>query len=143
MSQKTDKKGKSPKYTLLGKKFTIDKKLKAITLLSESFFNVSWVCKQIDIQRRSLNRWRENDPEFQRACSDIQEEIYDEAEVLLQKKMRENDTASLIFFLKTKVKGRGYVEKREIEHSGESVKINVIIPEEVKQLFEEQTKDGT
>jgi hypothetical protein len=119
MSEKPAKKEtKSPRYELLGKKATVDRKLKALTLLRESLFNVAWVCKQVDIQRRSFLRWRTLDPEFERACTDTQEEIYDEAEVYLQKKIREGDTASLIFFLKTKVKSRGYVETRNIEHSG-------------------------
>jgi hypothetical protein len=118
MSEKPDKKEKDPKYKFLGGKATIGRKIKAVGLLSESFFNIAWLCKQINIQRRSFNRWRECDPEFERACQDVQEEIYDEAEVLLQKKMRENDTTSLIFFLKTKCKQRGYVEKKEIEHIG-------------------------
>ena len=81
------------------------------------------------MHRRSFYRWRDKDPEFDRACEEITEEILDEAEVLLQKKMRENDTTSLIFFLKTKGKNRGYVEKKELEHTGNSVfttQINLI-----------------
>jgi len=127
MSLKPPKKNKSPKYKLLGGKATVERKIKAISLLKESLMNVAWVCRQIDIQRRSYERWRQLDTEFNRACLDINEEILDQAEVYLQKKITEGDTASLIFFLKTKCKQRGYVEKREIEHSGgTSATINLI-----------------
>lgn len=120
MSESTAKKEKNPKYKFIGKKPTLTRKIQAIKLLGESFFNVSWVCGQIGIQRRSFLRWRELDPEFERACIDVQEGIYDEAELYLQKKIRDNDTASLIFFLKTKCKQRGYVEKKEVEYMGEA-----------------------
>jgi hypothetical protein len=142
LSQNSGKKEKETRYDLSGGKPTLKRKKKAIDLLDDSFFNVSWMCKQIGIQRRSYQRWRKSDPEFDRACSEIWESVIDNAEVHLQKNIANDKEASLIFFLKTRAKDRGYVEKQEIEHSGESVKINVIIPDDVKKLFEEQTKDA-
>lgn len=142
MSQKPPKKDKSPRYRLLGGKATVSRKIKAISLLTESLFNVAWLCKQLDIQRRSFNRWRELDPEFERACQDAQEEIYDQAEVYLQKKITEGDTASLIFFLKTKCKQRGYIEKREIEHSGGTSTTINLIETPVEVIKNERSKDN-
>ncbi len=37
----------------------------------------------------------------------------------LLEKIDEGDTRAIIFYAKTKLKDRGYVEKQEVEHSGE------------------------
>lgn len=136
MSEKSPKKEKPARYTFKGKKPTISMKENTVKLLDESFFNVAWVCAQIGIQRRSFNRWRQVDPEFDRACSEIWEGILDGAEVHLQKNISNGKEASLIFFLKTRAKERGYIEKTEIVHSGgaKPVKFNLIekTQEEIK-----------
>lgn len=135
MSEKLRKKAT---YKLKGGKTVKDRKMQFITLLRESLFNVAWACNQIGMDRRSYTRWRQEDPEFDIACTDIQEEILDEAEVYLQKKIRENDTASLIFFLKTKAKQRGYVERQELEHSGSSIATFNIIEKSVEEIKSER-----
>lgn len=126
MSQKSAKKRKHAKkpakaigegrkieYKFSGLKATRIKKSAFIEQLIESLYNIKFACSQVGVDRRTYNRWKTEDPEFERACYEINEGIKDEAEVMLQQKITEKDTASLIFFLKTKCKDRGYVERRE------------------------------
>jgi len=113
MSHFSRKKEKEERYIFLGKFRLREKKSNFITLLMESAFNVSYACRQVGIHRRTYERWRQTDKEFERACHEIQEGIYDEAEIYLQKKIREGDTRAIIFFLKTKCKDRGYTERIE------------------------------
>ncbi len=42
----------------------------------------------------------------------------DFAESQLYKQIKEGSTAATIFYLKTKGKKRGYIERQEIEHNG-------------------------
>lgn len=149
MSQKTAKKEKKkePRYELAGGKKVVTMKLNAIAVLKESALNVAYMCTQLGMHRRSFYRWKEKDPEFARACEEIQEEIYDDAEYRLQKKIHEDkDTASLIFFLKTKCKHRGYIEKQEVEHTTGKrfeVEITTINGESQDQdKVEQETKDS-
>lgn len=136
MSEKSGKKEKVARYDFSGGKQTINRKKDAIRLLDESFHNIGWVCAQMGIQRRSFKRWQQTDPEFDRACIEIWEGIIDGAEVHLQKNISNGKEASLIFFLKTRAKERGYIEKTEIVHSGgaQPVKFNLVekTPEEIK-----------
>jgi len=43
-----------------------------------------------------------------------------------------------IYILSRLGKSRGWVEKQEIEHMGEGVKINVNVADEIKELFEKK-----
>lgn len=79
--------------------------------------NISATCRAIGISRAQFYVRREEDPTIAEALRDAEEAIIDNAESKLLSKINEGDTVSLLFFLKTKGKKRGYVEKQEIEHS--------------------------
>lgn len=112
-------------YKFTGRKVKRMKKASFVEVLTTALYNINYACKQVGIQRRTYYRWLEDDSEFKRACNEIDESIKDEVETFLQKKIQEGDTASTIFYLKTKAKDRGYVERRESVHSGE-LKTNLI-----------------
>ena len=61
------------------------------------------------------NRWMEEDTEYADAVKDIQESAIDFAESSLHQQIKEKVPSSTIFYLKTKGKNRGYVEKQQIE----------------------------
>ena len=48
-----------------------------------------------------------------------EQKILDLAENKLIENINDNDNTAIIFYLKTKGKQRGYIEKQEIQHSGE------------------------
>ena len=58
---------------------------------------------------------------------DIAEVTLDFAESMLHKQIQDKDTTATIFFLKTKGKKRGYVERQEVEHSGMPEKIEIFV----------------
>ena len=63
--------------------------------------NVSATCAALNISRTMWYRWREKESE---------EGLIDFAETKLMGNIQNGEVTSLIFFLKTKGKGRGYVE---------------------------------
>lgn len=136
-SQKKDR-----KYQFTGNKKTIALKLEAIKLMKESFLNVAYISGQLGIHRVSFYRWLKNDPEFERAFQETTEQIYDDAETELQKHIHEDrDVPSLLFFLRTKVKHRGYIEKSEIEHSGVTAAVINLIETPMEVIKSEQLKN--
>lgn len=82
--------------------------LKAFT---EKHWNISKACQTIGIGRRTFYAWMEKDKNFKRKVEDAQEDMVDFAEDCLMRRIHEGDTTATIFFLKTKGKHRGYVEK--------------------------------
>lgn len=70
-------------------------------------------CNSVGITRSLYYQWRNKDPEFAEACDAVREITYDVVESALLKKIQEGDTPCIIFFCKTKMKHRGYVERVE------------------------------
>ena len=76
--------------------------------------NVAAACKAIGIMRGTFVDWRNNDSEFTTQLAHADESFIDFAESKLKEKITEGDEKSIIFFLKTKGKSRGYGDKIEL-----------------------------
>ena len=83
--------------------------------------NISMACDAVNISRQTYYNWTKKDDEFAGKVDDILEANLDMAETKLLSAIVEGKTAELIFFLKTKGKHRGYVERQEIESRNDSL----------------------
>lgn len=90
-----------------------------IKQLQKNMGNVSKTCGECSISRRTYYDWMEDDNEFSFHVSNIDEYILDTAEESLHDQIKEGNTTATIFFLKTRGRKRGYIEKQELEHSGQ------------------------
>ena len=91
------------------------KKDNFLKALKNNLGNISQACKSSKISRQTYYRWIDDDVEFEEQCKNVEESLLDLAENRLLEKIDKYDTTSIIFFLKTKGKKRGYVEKQEFE----------------------------
>jgi len=83
--------------------------------LEKSLGVVSKACKQVGIARQTHYRWLTEDEEYKKSVEDISEMSIDVVESELYRQITEdNNSTSTIFYLKTKGKKRGYVERQEI-----------------------------
>ena len=94
---------------------TSDKKKNFLEALHNNLGNISEACNKINISRQTYYRWIDDDIEFDEQCRNVEESLLDLAEHRLLEKIDKYDTTSIIFFLKTKGRKRGYQEKQEIE----------------------------
>lgn len=115
---------------------TDNRKKAVLQALEEAKGIVSAACKAAGIARQTFYEWKNEDSEFAAAVEDIQEVAIDYVESKLFEKIEgvtmlgkgaeiegeppvytipPSDTA-IIFYLKTKAKKRGYVERQE--HTG-------------------------
>jgi hypothetical protein len=85
-----------------------------IQALEQSLGVVTTACKKVGIGRTQFYQWLKDDPDFKREVEDISNITLDFAESQLHKQIREGSTSATIFYLKTKGKKRGYVERQEI-----------------------------
>lgn len=99
--------------------------------------NITKACVDANIARSTHYLWMETDPEYKAAVEDVTEQLIDHVEDKLIEKINgisiakgaedegnpiiydvpPSDTA-IIFFLKTRAKKRGYIEKNEIDLTG-------------------------
>ena len=93
--------------------------------LEKSLGVVTTACKQVGIDRTTFYRYYKEDKEFKKQVDDLSNVAKDFVESQLFKQIQDGVPTSTIFYLKTKAKDRGYIERREYDLSG-SVKSKLI-----------------
>jgi len=79
---------------------------------------VSTAANIVGITRKTHYDWLNKDPEYAKSVSELENLALDYAESKLFKNIEKEKEASVFFYLKTKGKKRGYVERQEIVHQG-------------------------
>ena len=105
------------------------KKEAMLQALENSLGVVTVACKQSDTPRSTYYKWLKEDDEFAKSVKEIENIALDFAESQLHSQMKDGNTSATIFYLKTKGKKRGYIERSELDLSSgdEPIKINVNI----------------
>lgn len=96
--------------------------------------------KQVGIARSTYNRWLLKDGWFAEQIKDLENVALDFAESSLHRQISQDIPGSTIFFLKTKGKGRGYVERQEIVNSTPN-KYEDMTDEELEELLKKKAKE--
>jgi hypothetical protein len=81
--------------------------------LEQSLGIVTTAAKSVGIDRTTHYLWLKDDEEYKAAVESIQDITLDFAESQLHKQIKDGEVTSTIFYLKTKGKKRGYVERVE------------------------------
>jgi hypothetical protein len=97
---------------------TVQHKKAMLDALEKSLGVVTSACKTVGIGRTTHYLWMDSDPEYKAAVDSIADVAIDFAESQLHKQIKEGNSTATIFFLKTKGKKRGYVERQEIDAVG-------------------------
>ena len=93
----------------------LTKKETFLKALKNNLGHISKSCIAANIHRRTYYSWIDKDNKFKDDCNDVSEGLVDLVESKLLENINNNDNTCIIFFLKTKGKSRGYIEKQEIE----------------------------
>lgn len=96
------------------------KKKALLEALTQTLGVVTSACKIVGIDRTMFYEYYNKDPKFAQQVRDIQEVAVDFAESKLYEQIKENNTTATIFYLKTKGKHRGYIERQEIQQETSS-----------------------
>ena len=92
----------------LAVKIDNSKKTLVLKTLKQKNGNVSEACKAANIARPTFYVYMKTDEDFANAVDDIRESLLDMAESQLMKQINDGNTTSLIFYLKTQGRSRGY-----------------------------------
>ena len=94
---------------------TATKKENFLKSLRNNLCNITEACKSANIHRQTYYGWIDKDEDFKQQCDNVEESLLDLVESKLLENINNNDNTCIIFYLKTKGKNRGYIEKQEIE----------------------------
>ena len=87
--------------------------------LEQSLGVVTTACKIVGCNRSTFYGHYNRDTKFRDAVDELQNMTLDFAESQLHKQIKKGNTTATIFYLKTKGKKRGYIERREVEMTAE------------------------
>ena len=88
---------------------------KFLVVYEKSMGNISVACGKSNVSRSTFYRWVEASQDFKNQIEAINESNIDYVESKLFSSIGDKNIAAIIFFLKTKGKHRGYVERVEQE----------------------------
>ena len=86
--------------------------------LEKSLGVVTSACKSVGISRETHYRWMREDSNYKDSVDDLANVALDFAESQLHQQIKGGNPTATIFYLKTKGKNRGYIERQEIAHEG-------------------------
>lgn len=92
-------------------KLTVDK---VNGLIDEMMGNVSMVARALNVSRTTLYNYINSHSTVKAKLDEAREKMIDNVESKLYSRALDGDVTSMIFFLKTQGKGRGYVERQEV-----------------------------
>jgi len=103
------------------------KKEAVLQALENSLGVVTVACKQTDTPRSTYYKWLKEDEDFAKAVKEVENIALDFAESQLHTQIKDGSTSATIFYLKTKGKKRGYIERQDIDITtgNEPIKINI------------------
>ena len=106
--------------------------------LEKSLGVVTSACKAVGIDRTAYYEYMREDAEFAAKVTELKNLALDFGESMLHQNMRKGDTSSIIFFLKTQGKARGYIERQELTgKDGGAIGIEI---ENVAKLSDEELR---
>jgi hypothetical protein len=137
-----------------------NRKKEVVEALQQCYGIVTDACRKANVPRSTFYHWLNEDIEFKAAVEDTQEQAIDFVEGKLFEKINgitigkyqegeiityeqpPSDTA-IIFYLKTKAKKRGYIERSEITGAdGESIVLNFRNAGNIPMETKEQKPNG-
>lgn len=105
--------------------------------LEQSLGVVTSACKKVGVGRTTFYGWLADDKEFAEAVKDIENVALDFAESQLHKQIKDGNPSSTIFYLKTKGKKRGYVERMENVNTNKNLDLSNLTDEELEERLKQ------
>lgn len=107
---------------------TPERKASMIDALTRFLGVVVYACLETGVSRATHYLWMQNDPEYFNEVNSIADTAVDYVEGRLLDNIKHGDTTAAIFYLKTKGKHRGYIERSEITGAeGGAINVNMTV----------------
>ena len=108
-----------------------------VKALGKSLGVVTTACKNADCSRETFYKYYREDDVFKKKVDDVSNIALDFAESQLHKQIGTGNTSATIFYLKTKGKKRGYIERTEVDQTT-NININDF---DISKLYDKETEE--
>ena len=109
----------------------LDTKKRMLKSLEDSLGIVSVAANNAGIHRSTHYLWMKDDEDYRKMVDEINNVCLDFAESKLFENIKDKRETSIIFYLKTRGKNRGYVERQEFDMGNDNhFRVEVIRPNE-------------
>ena len=116
-------------------------KQKMLKALEKTLGVVTTAARSAEIDPSTHYAWLKSDPDYVKAVENIDEITIDFGESCLHKRMNEGSDAAIIFYLKTKAKKRGYIERSEIDFTKRTPDFSGLTTEELLSVLNEKDEE--
>lgn len=130
----TIKKETEQQRTTNGKNLMVDAMQQALGI-------VTTASKIAGVSRSQHYEWINNDPEYMQRINDVAEMAKDFVESQLFAQIKEGSTTATIFYMKCKMRERGYIEKVDVDMSVNRPDLSDMTTEEIRRYMIEK-KNG-
>jgi poly-gamma-glutamate capsule biosynthesis protein CapA/YwtB (metallophosphatase superfamily) len=111
------------------------KKNAMLEALKKSLGIVTKAVEMVGIDRQTHYNWLKDDADYKAKVEALDDVVLDFAESKLHQSINNGSDTATIFFLKTKGKKRGYIEKQEITNTNLNVEVAEVTEEMQNELL--------
>lgn len=104
-----------------------------IEALQKSLGIITTATKTVGINRSTHYDWYNNDTDYRAKVNEISEMAHDFVESQLYNQIREGNTTATIFYMKCKMRERGYIEKQEISVETKRPDLSAMTTDEIRK----------
>ena len=94
-------------------------KAQVIAALRETKGTQYLAAKRLGVSAKTVQRYLDRYPDIRDIIDESRQELTDTSELKLWQAVQDGNLRAIFFVLRTQGKKRGYVERRELEHSGQ------------------------
>lgn len=98
-----------------------------LAALEKSLGVVTTASRACGVSRMMHYYWMNNDPKYKAAVDELADLALDFAESKLHSQIADSNTAATIFYLKTKGKSRGYIERYDVTSNEQTIGTQTIV----------------
>tara|TARA_R110000744_G_scaffold102377_10_gene196958 strand:+ start:2141 stop:2521 length:381 start_codon:yes stop_codon:yes gene_type:complete len=121
---------------------TLHNKKALLQALEQSLGVVTTACKKVGVSRVTFYDYCKTDEKFKNDVDDLANVALDFAESHLHQQIKNGVPSSTIFYLKTKGKKRGYIERTEQDINSTNTSYNVELSKEEIETINKELEDG-
>ncbi|MCL1937606.1 MAG: hypothetical protein FWF52_04325 [Candidatus Azobacteroides sp.] len=118
------------------------KKKAMLNALKQTLGVVTPACENAGIDRTTHYKWMKEDECYKNIVEDIENIALDFAESRLHINIKNGDVASILFYLKTRGKKRGYIEQQKMDVTSNGKDFNTCIQVEIIDSREKVMKNA-